>query len=78
MKKVKRIVQFCTRKIRGLGVVGIGIASGAVATTSPAFAALDLSGVSVDTADYITIATFLITALVAFWGIKKGLALLGR
>ena len=46
--------------------------------TSPAFAALDLTGVSVDTTDYSTIATFLITALVGFWGIKKGLALLGR
>lgn len=78
MKKVKRVVQFCTRKIKGIGVVGIGAASAAVASSSPAFAALDLSSVSVDTADYITIATFLITALVAFWGIKKGLALLGR
>ncbi|MEH0020846.1 MAG: hypothetical protein V6Z89_14415 [Desulfobacter sp.] len=49
-----------------------------VAATTPAYAAIDLTGVSVDTADYIAIATFLITALVAFWGIRKGLALLGR
>ncbi len=48
------------------------------ATTSPAFAALDLTTVDVDTTDYIAIATFLIGALVAFWGIKKGLGLLGR
>ena len=47
-------------------------------TTTPAHAALDLTGVSVDTTDYITIATFLIGALVTFWGIKKGLALFGR
>ena len=45
---------------------------------SPAHAAIDLTGVTVDTSDYIAIATFLITALVAFWGIKKGLGLLGR
>lgn len=51
----------------------------AVVSASPdSFAALDLTGVSVDTADYETIATFLITALVGFWGIKKGLSLLGR
>ena len=78
MKKVKTAVKFCTRKIKGLGVIGIGIASGAAATSSPAFAALDLTGVTVDTADYVAIATFLITALVAFWGIKKGIGLLGR
>lgn len=48
-----------------------------MAMAAPSFAALDLTGVSVDTADYITIATFIITALVAFWGIKKGLSLLG-
>lgn len=57
-----------------------GVCAGGVCTvmSSPAFAALDLSGVSVDSTDYSTIATFLITALVGFWGIKKGLALLGR
>lgn len=54
------------------GVVGV------VGTATNGFCAIDLTGVSVDTADYITIATFLITALVAFWGIKKGLGLLGR
>ena len=50
----------------------------AITVVNPSAAALDLTGVSVDTADYITIATFLITALVGFWGIKKGLGLLGR
>lgn len=49
-----------------------------VAAAVPAHAAIDLTGVSVDTADYISIATFLITALVAFWGIRKGLALLNK
>ncbi len=52
--------------------------AGSVLASSPAQAALDLTGVSVDTADYIAIATFLIGALVSFWGIKKGLGLLGR
>ena len=78
MKKIKKVVQFCTRKVKGLGVVGIGAASAAVTTSSPAFAALDLTGITVDQTDYVSIATFLIAALVAFWGIKKGLALLGR
>jgi len=57
---------------------GVAAVAGSVMTSSPAQAAIDLTGVTVDTSDYISIATFLITALVAFWGIKKGLALLGR
>lgn len=55
---------------------GVAAVLGSVVVSGPAHAALDLTGVSVDTTDYITIATFLITALVAFWGIKKGIALL--
>jgi hypothetical protein len=60
------------------------IAAAAVAATvgtlaaSPAHAALDLTGISVDTADFMTIAAFLITALVGFWGVKKGMALFGK
>ncbi|WP_035240953.1 hypothetical protein [Desulfobacter vibrioformis] len=57
--------------------IGAGI-TGTVLTAKPAKAALDLSTVTVDTSDYVAIATFLIGALVAFWGIKKGLGLLGR
>ena len=72
-----RHIQFCTRKIKGV-MVGIGVSAAALLATTPAHAALDLSGVSVDTTDYIAIATFLIGALVTFWGIKKGLALFGR
>ncbi len=37
---------------------------------------LDLTGVFIDLSDYLAIAAFLIAALVAYWGIKKGLALL--
>jgi hypothetical protein len=77
MKKVRTIGN-CLRKVKGYGLLGIGAVSSAVSAATPAFAALDLTGVSVDTADYTTIATFLITALVGFWGIKKGLGLLGR
>ena len=72
-----RHIQFCTRKIKGV-MTGIGAAATTALLASPAHAALDLSGVTVDTSDYITIATFLIGALVTFWGIKKGLALFGR
>jgi len=44
--------------------------------SSQAYAALDLSGISVNTADYETIATWVIAALVLFWGIKKGITLI--
>lgn len=54
------------------------ICASVVLASGQAMAALDLTGVDVDTTDYIAIATFLVGALVAFWGIKKGLALLGR
>lgn len=47
-----------------------------LAAAGSASAALDLTGVTVDTTDYISIATFLVTALVAFWGVKKGIGLL--
>ncbi len=57
--------------------IGAGIA-GAVAAVTPSFAALDLTGITIDTTDYVAIATLLITALVAFWGIKKGLGLFYR
>lgn len=58
---------------------GIGAAiAGTVVAATPSFAALDLTGVTVDTSDYITIAQFLVTALVGFWGVRKGIALLGR
>jgi len=78
MKKVKKNIQFCTRKMKGLGFIGIGAISAAVITSNPAFAALDLTGVTIDTSDYITIAQFLIGGLVTFWGIKKGLGLFYR
>ncbi len=59
-------------------MVGLGAAATALIVSTPAHAALDLTGVTVDTTDYVTIATFLIGALVTFWGIKKGLSLFGR
>ena len=73
---MKKSIQFCTRKVKGV-VVGIGAAV-TVMAAGPAHAALDLTGVTVDTTDYITIATFLIGAMVTFWGIRKGLGLFGR
>ena len=64
--------------LKKVAVVAVGSILAAVAASTPAFAALDLTGVTVNTADYIAIASFMIGALVAFWGIKKGLGLLGR
>ena len=71
-----KFIKSCRSKVKGI-FVGIGAGAGAL-ISAPAYAAIDLTGVSVDTADYVAIATFLVTALVAFWGIRKGLALLGR
>jgi len=56
----------------------MGIGSAIMLTAGNAYAALDLSGVTIDTTDYETIALFLIGALVVFWGIRKGMALFGR
>lgn len=76
MSKKKSFRNFLVERKNAVAASAAGM-TGAV-ICSPAWAALDLTGVSVDTTDYSTIATFLITALVGFWGIKKGLALLGR
>jgi S-adenosylmethionine:tRNA-ribosyltransferase-isomerase (queuine synthetase) len=71
IKKIKKM----SGKIIAVGTTATGLA---IVSAGSAHAALDLSTLAVDTSDYETIATFLITALVGFWGIKKGLALLGR
>lgn len=66
-------------KIKGLfGRVAPIVGAGVLMLSSNAHAALDLTGVTVDTTDYETIAIFLISALVVFWGIRKGMALFGR
>lgn len=72
-KQLKAKVRGCNSKIAAIGAAGA-----ATIAASPAHAALDLTGVSVDTADYMTIAGFLVSALVGFWGVRKGLALIGR
>ena len=71
----KKIKNYLSEKSAAVSASVVAVGSSVVG--SHAFAAIDLTGVTVDTADYIAIATFLITALVAFWGIKKGLRLLG-
>jgi len=58
-----------------LGAVAVASAAGA----SNAMAVpIDLTGITVDLADYQAIAKVLIVALVSFWGIKKGMSLFGR
>jgi hypothetical protein len=47
-----------------------------MAMATQAHAALDLTGVAIDTTDFETIAVFVIGALVVFWGIRKGIQLL--
>jgi hypothetical protein len=78
MNKIKSILSKNVKAITTLGILGAVGAVMAMGVPSPAEAALDMTGVTVDTTDYETIATFLITALVGFWGIKKGLALLNK
>lgn len=70
----EKSIAICRKSLPVLGAAAVAVVAGSPDT----FAALDLSGVSVDTTDYETIATFLIAALVGFWGIKKGMSLLGR
>lgn len=71
-KAMKKAKEMSTKIATGAAAVGT-----AVVCSSPAQAALDISTLTVDKTDFETIATFLITALVGFWGIKKGLSLLG-
>ncbi len=71
---MKKLIQNVSNKAK----LGYWTIVASITGAAPAFAAIDLTGVTVDKTDYIAIATFLITALVAFWGIKKGLGLLGR
>ena len=62
MGKVKKVV--------------VGSIVGVVAGASQSFAALDLTGVTVDPASFEAIALLIITAAVGFWAIKKGIALI--
>lgn len=76
---MKNFFKKVIKKTKAIVAGAVAAVTGAIVSSQPAQAGtLDLTGVSVNTADYITIATFLITALVAFWGIKKGIGLLGR
>jgi hypothetical protein len=47
-------------------------------STSPAHAALDLTGVTIDTSDYMLVAAIVIGGLATIWGVKKVLSLLNR
>lgn len=57
-----------------------GAVSGLFTTVvaSPAFAALDTTGLTVDTASYEAIALIVLGAGVGFWAIKKAIGLIGR
>jgi hypothetical protein len=63
------------KKMKKLSVMVVGSLLGMASSAS---AALDLTGVSIDPTDFETIAVFVIGALVIFWGIRKGISLLGR
>lgn len=64
------------KRSKALAVSAITAMAAAMAA-SPAHAAIDLTGVTVDTTDYLAIAALLIGALVTFWGVKKGISLFG-
>jgi hypothetical protein len=76
MKHFKAARKYAAKKINAVKVSLIGL--GGIIFPAVSHAALDLTGVTVDTTDYITMAEFIVVALVAFWGIRKGLSLLGR
>ena len=55
------------------------VAGGSVAIAStPAFAALDLTGVTFDLANYEAVAALILTAFAAIWGIKRVMGLVVR
>lgn len=62
-------------KSKVAAVVG-GAGAAAVATTS--YAALDLTGVAIDTAPVFSLATIIITAIAGIWAIKKVIKLGNR
>ena len=76
MKHFKAARKYAAKIINTVKVALFGL--GGIVFPAVSHAALDLTGVVVDTADYVAIAEFLVGALVAFWGIRKGLALLSR
>lgn len=62
-------------KSKVAAVVG-GVGAVAVATTSNA--ALDLTGVTIDTAPVFSLATIIVTAIAGIWAIKKVIKLGNR
>lgn len=81
MKKFEKLrnTKFVQGAIARKNAVAASLA-GAVGSllAHPAFAGLDMTGVTVDTADFMAIAGLLVTALIAFFGVRKGLGLLGK
>ena len=73
LKSVKKVVfgvgRFAKKKavMLGLGVVALS----SVAVTKTAHAALDLTGITVDTAPVFSMAVIVITGLAAIWAIWK-------
>ena len=63
------------KKYFGYGIAGI---TGMVLTTSQAHAALDLTGVSFATDDYIAVALLILAALGTIWGVKRVLGVASR
>jgi hypothetical protein len=62
---------------KALAITALSAAAATLAT-SPAHAALDLTGVTIDTTDYMTVAAIVIGGLATIWGVKKVLSLLNR
>jgi hypothetical protein len=73
---VSSVSRFAKKKALALGVsVGVvTVASNFV--TRPAHAALDLTGVAVDTAPVFAIGLIVITGLAAIWAINKTISLI--
>jgi hypothetical protein len=62
---------------KALAIATLSAVSAIMATT-PAHAALDLTGVAIDTSDYMLVAAIVIGGLATIWGVKKVLSLLNR
>lgn len=75
----KRISQIKTKLVEKKNAVAVAVAGATSAVMcSPCFAAIDLTGVDVDTTSFEAIAVVVLTAAVGFWGVKRAIALVGR
>jgi len=64
--------------LRKIGKTLVGVAAGLALAATNAAAAIDLTGVSYNTADVLAIAALVIAAIAVIWGVRKAIAVANR